>query len=219
MWYTVPMQAKGAIFDQDGLLFDTEVVFGRAWRRVGAEIGVAVTDEMMCACRGCGRNEVVEVVRRFHPGIDAEGYVARVLDRAYREQMGQVPTLKPGVREMLARCREKGLRTAVASSSLRALVEHNLCAAGLRNAFDAVVTGEDVARGKPAPDIFLLAASRLSLPPSDCLVFEDAFSGIRAAHAAGCLPVLVPDRTRPTAEILKLCRSFGSLVEAAAWLG
>ena len=80
--------------------------------------------------------------------------------------------------------------------------------------FDAVVTGEQVVKGKPAPDIFLLAAERLGLPPSECVVFEDAPSGILAAKAAGCLPVMVPDRVRPDAAIRAICRVYPSLAVA-----
>ena len=97
---------------------------------------------------------------------------------------------------------------------MRHLVEHNLSATGLSDFFDAIVTGRDVLKGKPAPDIFLLAAQKIELEPSSCIVFEDAFSGIRAAHAAGCSPVLIPDRQMPDEEILKICKTRSSLLEA-----
>ena len=97
---------------------------------------------------------------------------------------------------------------------MRHLVDHNLRASGLDGFFDAIVTGVDVKRGKPAPDIFLLAASKLGIEPSRCVVFEDAFSGIRAAHAAGCRPILVPDRVKPVLEILEICDCRTSLLEA-----
>lgn len=206
---------KGAIFDQDGLLFDTEVLFERAWREVGAEFGVKVPDALPYACCGCGRKELPDVIRRFLPDIDVDAYIERALNMAFSAQAESVPTLKPGVRKMLAKCRENGIRTAVASSSLRSLVEHNLRSSGLLGMFDAIVTGEDVVHGKPAPDIFLLAASRIDVPPPRCLVFEDAFTGIRAAHVAGCNPVLIPDRIQPTPEILGICSCFKSLDAAA----
>jgi beta-phosphoglucomutase-like phosphatase (HAD superfamily) len=81
---------------------------------------------------------------------------------------------------------------------------------------DAGNTGRDVERGKPAPDIFVLAAERIGISPSDCAVFEDAFTGIRAAHAAGCRPVLIPDRRAPTPEILELCETYSTLSDAIA---
>lgn len=208
------MRFCGAIFDQDGLLFDTEVLFERAWHEAGAEIGLQVPDALTHGCCGCGVNALPDVIRRFFPDIDILAYVKRALNLAFDAQMATTPVLKPGVREILDKCRRNGLRTAIATSSRRCLVEHNLRSVGLVGAFDAIVTGKDVERGKPAPDIFLLAASRLGLAPSDCLVFEDAFSGIRAAYAAGCHPVMVPDRVQPTAEILSLCDCRSSLLEA-----
>ncbi len=134
---------------------------------------------------------------------------------AFSAQANSTPTLKPGVRKMFAMCRENGVRTAIASSSMRSLVEDNIRAADLAEMFDVIVTGEDVVHGKPAPDIFLLASSKIGVPPPQCLVFEDAFSGIRAAHAAGCNPILIPDRLQPTTEILELCSCFRTLDAAA----
>ncbi len=208
------MEIHGAIFDQDGLLFDTEIVFERSWKQTGAELGLDVPDALPHACCGCGRNELPAVIRRFFPEVDVADYVERALNRAWAAQMATSPALKPGVRELLERCRARDVKTAVASSSVRRLVEHNLSASGLADLFDAVVTGEDVKRGKPAPDIFLLAASRLGVAPSECLVFEDAFTGIRAAHAAGCRPVLIPDRLQPTTDVLAICACRPTLADA-----
>lgn len=112
--------------------------------------------------------------------------------------------MKPGVRVTLVFCKSRCIRTAIASSSMRHLVDYNLGETGLTEYFDAVVTGRDVANGKPSPDIFLLAAERIGVPTSDCVVFEDAFTGICAAHAAGCRSVLIPDRRAPQPEILEL---------------
>ena len=205
---------EGAIFDQDGLLFDTEILFERSWKQVGTEFGVTVPDEMTNQCCGCGRGELHGVVARFFPDLDIPVYIERVLELASEAQLSSIPVLKPGAREILVRCSEKGIKMAIASSSMRHLVDHNLRTSGLEGLFDAIVTGRDVERGKPAPDIFLLAASKLGVEPSKCLVFEDAFSGIRAANAAGCRPVLVPDRIKPIPEILEICDCRSSLLEA-----
>ena len=210
---------EGAIFDQDGLLFDTEILFERSWKQAGQEFGVEVPDQMTNQCCGCGKGELPGVVSRFFPEIDVPAYIERVLELAAEAQMSSIPVIKPGAREMLARCREFGVKTAVASSSMRHLVDHNLGSTGLDGFFDAIVTGRDVENGKPAPDIFLLAAERLGVDPARCVVFEDAFTGIRAAHAAGCHPVLVPDRVRPTAEMLEVCDCRETLLDALPLIG
>lgn len=206
---------RGAIFDQDGLLFDTEVIFERSWRQAGAEMGFAVGEALTHAACGCGKRELAAAISPHIPsGVDVDAYIARALTLSAETQMRLVPACKPGVREILAYCRDHGIKTAIASSSMRHLVDHNLSSTQLEGCFDAIVTGGDVANGKPAPDIFLLAAERLGLRPTDCVVFEDAFSGIRAAHAAGCRPVLIPDRLQPTAEILGLCVCHPTLAAA-----
>ena len=214
--YLPHMKIKGAIFDQDGLLFDTESIFQQSWVDAGREMGVTVTEAYTHAVCGLGRGRLPEMVRRHIPGVDIEAYITRALALATERQLNTPPVLKPGVRELLSFYHEQGIRMAVASSSTRQVVEHNLISSGLRPFFDAVVTGEDVTEGKPAPDIFLLAARRLGLAPKTCAVYEDALTGIRAAHAAGCHPVMIPDRLAPTPEIRTICRVYPSFVEVLA---
>lgn len=209
----------GAIFDQDGLLFDTEVVFEKSWLKAGAELGLPVTTDLTRRLSGCGKKELAAVIDDVFPGTDSLELVERAHRLAAESQLAMTPVVKPGAREMLEFCRAHGIRTAVASSSMRHLVDHNLGSTGLAGFFDAIVTGRDVVNGKPAPDIFLLAAERIGVPPSECVVFEDAFTGIRAAHAAGCRPVLIPDRNPPTAAILEICETYPTLSEAVAVFG
>lgn len=103
---------------------------------------------------------------------------------------------------------------AVASSSPKFQVEKNLVRAGVREYFDAVVSGEEVLHGKPAPDIFLLAAEKIGIDPKDCYVFEDSINGIRAGVAAGSASVMIPDITQPDEEIRSICAAVcGSLLE------
>ena len=212
------MDFQGAIFDQDGLLFDTESIFQASWVAAGREMGVAVPAAYTHAVCGLGRGRLPEVVRRYMPSLDPETYIVRALAIASERQLSAVPAFKPGVPEILAFFRERGVRMAVASSSTREVVGHNLGSSGIRPYFDAVVTGEDVVRGKPAPDIFLRAAEGLGLPAAACTVYEDALTGIRAAHAAGCRPVMIPDRLPPTSEIREICTVRASFLEELAAL-
>jgi beta-phosphoglucomutase-like phosphatase (HAD superfamily) len=94
---------------------------------------------------------------------------------------------------------------ALATSSGRNYAERHLGAADLRRFFDAVATRNDVSRGKPYPDLFLKVADDLRVPPERCLVLEDSHNGVRAAHAAGCLPIMVPDLLEATDEMRELC--------------
>ena len=209
---------QGAIFDQDGLLFDTESVFQSSWVAAGREMGVAVPEAYTHGVCGLGRGCLPEMVRRYMPSLDPETYIARALAIASERQLSAVPAFRPGVPEILAFFRERGVKMAVAASSTREVVGHNLEASGILPYFDAVVTGEDVVHGKPAPDIFLRAAERLGLPAASCTVYEDALSGIRAAHAAGCRPVMIPDQVQPTPEIRGICTVRTSFLEELAAL-
>ena len=209
------MKIKGAIFDQDGLLFDTERVYAKAWTGVSDRHGYGFTDEMTRLICGHGRGEIGAKVSEFVKIDDVEGYIDEVMVEARRLLLAAPPVVKPGVREILSWCRENAVKTAVASSSPRDCIDWNLDSTSLRGMFDAIVSGEEVARGKPNPDIFLLAAERLGLAPRDCIVFEDAFGGIRAAVDAGCQAVLIPDRRPADDEIRKIAPVFPSLSD---WL-
>ena len=108
--------------------------------------------------------------------------------------------LKPGAADLLPALKKAGYRLAVASSSPRDMVLTNLGRTGIDSYFDVVVCGDEVSRGKPDPDIFLLAAERLGLLPGDCYVLEDSPNGLLAARAAGCRPVMIPDLVPPAPE-------------------
>ena len=118
---------------------------------------------------------------------DAIGEEKEALYRHWIATRGISPV--PGVLDFLAAARSAGIRCAVATSASRANLDACLSALSLQNAFCATVTGEEVPRGKPAPDIFALAASRTGIPPSQCLAFEDSPAGVSSAHAAG-IPVV-----------------------------
>lgn len=202
---------KGAIFDQDGLLFDTESVYQRAWIEAGRRQGVIIDPAVPRRFSGMGRKLIKEIIAAEYPELNWEEYSKTAIELAWNEQLSSIPPKKPGLIEMLEFCRENGIKTAVASSSRIHIVRHNLTSAGVIDYFDAITTGEEVANSKPAPDIFLLAASKIGIEPKDCAVFEDAFSGIRGAHAAGMKPILIPDQAEPTDEIRQIAAVYPTL--------
>lgn len=206
---------RGAIFDMDGTLFDTEKLYRKAWLDVAAEFGEEKNYELPTAISGSNLGEEsFKVIRRFYPNIDAEAYLDRVLEevRAAAERNLELMT---GVEEILNFFQTAGVKMAVASSAPVEVIEKNLTRANLRGYFKVVVGGDKVVNGKPAPDIFLLAAKELNLPSSDCYVFEDSFNGIRSAAAAGTVAIMIPDTVQPTEEIKKLCAAiFPNLNEA-----
>ena len=205
---------KGAIFDMDGLLFDTETVYQRGWTIIADEFGVERKPELGKACCGTCGDLTLRLVNEFHPTVDAEAYVRRVIEYVHDEAAKNLPVME-GAREILQYFHEHGVRIATASSSTVAQIEANLIKSDLRDYFDAVVGGDLVANGKPAPDIFLLAAERIDVPPVDCYVFEDGYNGLRGAATAGCAPVMIPDTMLPTDEMRTICTGVYPSLSAA----
>ena len=205
---------KGAIFDMDGLLFDTETVYQRGWTIIADEFGVERKPGLGKACCGTCGDLTLRLVNEFHPTVDAEAYVRRVIEYVHDEAAKNLPVME-GAREILQYFHEHGVRIATASSSTVAQIEANLIKSDLRDYFDAVVGGDLVANGKPAPDIFLLAAERIDVPPVDCYVFEDGYNGLRGAATAGCAPVMIPDTMLPTDEMCTICTGVYPSLSAA----
>jgi beta-phosphoglucomutase len=177
---------RGVIFDMDGVLVDSEPFIQTAMVRLFAEKGVRVEPEEFHPYIGTGEAGFIDGVGRQR-GVPVD--VERDKARAYAIYLdlirGQLRAL-PGVGTFIDTCRRAGLRMAVASSADTVKVKGNLRELGLpADTFHAVVTGSDVTRKKPSPDVFLAAAARLDLPPALCLVIEDAIAGVAAAKAAG----------------------------------
>jgi beta-phosphoglucomutase len=178
-----------AIFDLDGTLIDSYDAHYEAWRSISATHGVAVTVDDYYSHFGRRNEDLLrECWLRAGKGELTHGQIVALdheKEAAYRSIVaGRLPVMD-GARELVASLRADGFRTAVGSSGPPANVALAIEGLALENAFDAVVTGRDVKRSKPDPECFLLAAERLALPPSRCVVFEDAPAGIAAAKAAG----------------------------------
>lgn len=204
----------GAIFDMDGLMFDSERVWGTLWEPALAAYGLAVPEGMPDAARGTTGDAAIAVIRRFcGPDVDAEAIFAEFYRQAELAFARGVPP-KPGLFGLLDYLTAAGVPLAVASSSPAPLIRANLERVGIADLFAAVVCGKEVAHSKPAPDIFLEAARRLGTVPAHTLVLEDSFPGVRAGAAGGFVTVMVPDMMAPTDEIRALAtRVCASLTE------
>lgn len=177
---------RAAIFDMDGLLIDSEPQWRRAEREVFGSVGVEITDDMALATAPLTTREVTEYWYRFRPwsGRSLEEVEASVVTRV-GELIREHPRALPGVRDALSACAGLGWRVALASNSPKVLCRLVLAELGIADFFQAVVSADDVERGKPDPAIYRHAARLLGLGPRDCLVFEDSAGGVRAARAAG----------------------------------
>ncbi|MDD5348571.1 MAG: beta-phosphoglucomutase [Chthoniobacteraceae bacterium] len=179
---------QAALFDLDGVVVFTDKYHYLAWKELSDENGWDFSEEINTGCRGVPRMESLEVILRHNRVELSHEQKTALADRKNRRYVELLRTIGPadiypGVVPFLKTLREKGLRTGLCSSSRNAkLVLENLKLAPL---FDRVVTGDEVAKAKPNPEIFLLGASRLGMESAACVVFEDAPSGVDAALAAG----------------------------------
>ena len=209
------MPIEAIIFDMDGLMLDTEPLYRIAWKRASAECGFELTDEIYTSLVGRGRKDAERTLAEtFGPEFSPEKF--RVLAARYEEEEFAGPPMpkKPGLDELLAFLEQMNLPLAVATSTERRLTLPRLARAGLLSRFDAVATGDEVSRGKPFPDLFLLAARRLGAEPSSCLVLEDSEAGVFAARAAGMQVFQVPDLVDPSAEVRRAANGvFRSLFD------
>jgi beta-phosphoglucomutase len=188
------MALRAVIFDLDGVLVSTDEFHYRAWQRLADEEGLPFDREANHRLRGVGRMESLEILLERSPRPytpEAKAALADRKNRYYRESLTALSPrdVLPGVREILRGLKARGVKVAVASSSRNA--PEILRRAGLAEAADATTDGNDITRSKPDPEVFRLAAERLGLAPAECLVVEDAGSGVEAAAAAGmrCLAI------------------------------
>lgn len=206
------------ILDMDGLMIDSEAVEFRAWERAARDFGWSVSAEQYLQLVGRAHPDSWAIMTGWWQERPAErGSLDDIAAQAAVYAKAEPVTVKPGLSGLLDWARAQRVPVGVASSSARATVAARLGEAGVLAAVDSVTGGDEVARGKPAPDIFLLAASRLGAEPGACVVAEDSDSGIRAAAAAGMIPFLVPDASIPRVvpdEVRALAyRVCGSLTE------
>ena len=182
---------KAIIFDMDGTLVDSEPAITFAAMEVIRRLGYEVKAEEFKPFTGMGDDLFIGGVLESHGGTYHTAYKEEAY-RIYGEKANDIVTVYPWSKVTLARLHDMGYRLAVASASDLTKVSCNLACIGVDlSIFDAIVTGSDVTRKKPAPDIFLKAAEKIGVEPKNCIVAEDALSGVQAAKAAGMTAIAV----------------------------
>ena len=184
---------KAVLFDLDGTLVDSMWVWSEVDIRYLGEMGLSVPADLQEEIEGMGFTEVAEYFKkRFQISQDIEQIKETLNILAMDAYQNQVK-LKPGIRSFLTYLKSQNIRTAVASSNSRELIEAVLKSHRIDRYFDCIVTSCEVQRGKPAPDVYLEAAGRLGVKPENCLVFEDIVAGIQSGKAAGMTTCAVED--------------------------
>jgi HAD superfamily hydrolase (TIGR01509 family) len=198
----LPRPVHAVVFDMDGLLVDSETMFRDCMMHVakahGHDLPMSVFLRMVGLPGPMSRLVALEHFGEDFP-IDAFNDAVWAHARAHHDEVGVA--LKTGVIELLDYLDAENLPRAVATSSSHLAVELQLGRNGIQSRFQAIVAAGDYARGKPNPDPFLTAAARLGVDPIHCLALEDSHNGVRAAHAAGMMTIMVPDLLEATDEM------------------
>lgn len=216
---TLPREVRAVVFDMDGLLIDTEVVardsFFEAASALGHDVPMSVYVQMIGVTGGGGR---AAMLTHFGPDFPVEP-LWQAWEVRFKATAAAGVALKAGVVELLDCLDLVGLGRAIATSSSHDSVASHIGHHGILERFNAVIARGDYERGKPQPDPFLAAALALGVAPEHCLALEDSHNGVRAAHAAGMMTVMVPDLLEATDEIGALCvRIADSLHEVRAMI-
>jgi len=200
------LDVDALVFDMDGLLLNTETLANRALHLAAAELGLDMPQSFCFQMIGVPADGCRRLLReRFGPDVAADRFFALAGEHQMSQMDRGLLELRPGVLVLLDYLDAHGVARAVATSSAGHKAQHHLTAAGIIDRFDVIVTRDDVARGKPYPDLFLHAASLLGVPPTRCLALEDSHNGVRAAHAAAMPVIMVPDLLPATAEMHEKC--------------
>lgn len=190
---------EAVVFDLDGVVVDSEHVWDEVREALARERGGRWHERAQAAMMGMSSTEwsryMHDVIGLAEPPEEINAEVVRRMQARYERELPLVPGAVEAVERMAA-----AFRCAVASSSNRPLIDAVLSASGLDRLFEVTVSSEEVARGKPAPDVYLEAARRLGVDPSRCAAIEDSGNGIRAAKAAGMRVVAIPNRVYPPGE-------------------
>lgn len=196
---------KGAIFDMDGLMLDTEKLLVRFWRESAEEFGYNMTDENVFGIRSLSRKYSVPLLK----GIFGEDFPFNeirnrriVLMNEYIDKHGF--EVKKGLFELLDYLESNDYLIAVATATDRERAESYLKKIDVYKYFNTVICGDMVTNGKPEPDIYITASKELGLPAVECVAFEDSPNGIKSAYSAGCRVIMIPDLTQPDKDIKPL---------------
>jgi HAD superfamily hydrolase (TIGR01509 family) len=211
---------RAAIFDMDGLLFDTESIARWAWKQALASHGYLMRDDFYYEFVGRDLSWREKILKqRYGSSFPFDSVTAQRIEIGDRRELQEGLPLKAGVLDLLGQLSNLSIVIALATGTSRNRTIRRLTNAGILQYFTTIVTSEDVAEGKPAPDIYLEASRRINVAPVQCVVFEDSCVGIESAFSAGMYPIMIPDIEQPSPEIRCLAyQVLESLEQACAVL-
>ncbi|TKB06233.1 MAG: HAD family phosphatase, partial [Mesorhizobium sp.] len=199
-----PEAVTAVIFDMDGLLFDTERLYSDAMMMAATGMGVSLTPTVIYRTIGLPAADCNAIwAEHFPSDFDIDSFWS-ASSTNFKMLAETRLTLKAGAIELLDLLDHLNLPRAIATSSVRATVDHHLAKAGIAERFDEIIAYGDYAQGKPHPAPYTAAAKRLDVDPARCLALEDSHNGVRSAAAAGMITIMVPDLLEATEEMHEL---------------
>lgn len=212
---SLPRRPLGVVFDLDGTLIDSEALVREAHFAACAAMGYEMSDAQFLALVGLHREANDIQLRRYY-GDDFP--LERFIETTRAHVGERVAPLKPGALALMDALEALGAPFALATSSRRPWVERHFAAHKLDSRFRAVITRQDVVNGKPDPEPYIKASAALGLAPEDVLALEDSHAGVRSAHGAGCMTVMIPDLLAPDDEMRTKALVAASLADVLALL-
>jgi HAD hydrolase, family IA, variant 3 len=212
------MNIKAVLFDMDGLMVDTESLATEAFIHSAKKQGYDMTKEETLMVLGFTTKSIYEFWENYFKNSDVSG--KQLVDDHYKYIENVLfttgPKKMPYIEELLKYLKENNYKVAVASSSNMNHIINNMEKTGLKKYIDGFASGAEVKNGKPAPDVFLLAAERLGVEPKKCLVLEDSKAGVIAGSSAGAKVIMVPDMFKPDDECkekaYKIVNNLGEVI-------
>ncbi len=194
---------RGVIFDMDGLMLDTEKLLAKYWMQAAREAGFPMELQHVLGIRSLAAVFAKPKLQGiFGEEFDYEAIRARRRELTAKHLQEHGIETKKGLHELLSYLREQGMKIAVATATDRERTDLYLKEVGVHDYFDAFVCGDMVKKGKPDPEIYLTACNALGLAPEECMALEDSPNGIRSAHDAGCMAVMIPDLSGPEEDLM-----------------
>ena len=200
-----PASIRGVLFDMDGVILDSEKLYAKFWAEGCEYYGYHMTYPQALGMRSLNAQAGQEYLSSlFGPDISYPLVRAKRIERmdAYVEENGI--EAKPGIFQLLDYLAARHIPYAITTASPNDRIQNHLGRLGLYERFDHICTAHEVPHGKPAPDIYLLGAKTIGVPPEKCLALEDSYTGILSAYRAGCLATIVPDLDQPGENILSI---------------
>ena len=212
---------KTVIFDLDGVIFDSEQVVRRGWQYAAQKLQLGDVDSLFLQCVGTNHIFTEQLLQKtFDAQFSYEEFRKYTREYFYQYTGAYGLPVKPGVKELMEYLKTEDYRIGLASSSTLQYILNGLRQAELIHYFDVIVSGENLQRSKPEPDIYLMACERMGVDPKDAYAIEDSYNGIRSAYRAGMHPLMVPDLLPPTEEMREMSDMIaGDLLELQSMLG